>query len=307
MKIKYTRGGEYPDCIIAHLELEELSTNNSDKSFYYGWNSLGLAPNQDFIYKSFLNTAQPCEIASGEIHNVNSQLLYNEVFTICPYSAKVLNSIQTKTKFTPVCFPFREKKYTKYKNITIKDKEYDAIYYGNIHHGGLTQYTNMIDTISEFKYAFASSNTWDKQTHHNLTSIEKWDLLSKCKVNVGYNLLFLNQNQVENMRNLPNIKKFENYEAIFKHNQLPQMKTRMVEAALTKTLMAVYKDDWNVIEHWFTPGKDFVYWENIEELRNLLKDVQHNYGKYWPIVESAHKKVQNYSIDKLLNKIKNER
>ena len=71
--------------------------------------------------------------------------------------------------------------------------------------------------------------------------------------------------------------------------------------------MVVMEDDWNVIEEWFTPEKDFLYFKDWNDLETILEDVKFNYSKYWPMIESAHKKVQNYSIDKLLNKIKNDK
>jgi spore maturation protein CgeB len=85
---------------------------------------------------------------------------------------------------------------------------------------------------------------------------------------------------------------------------MPQFKTRMVEAAACKTLMLMYKDNWNVIEEWFEPNKHFLYWETFEELESLIKDVSNNYEKYWHIVEAANEHVQQYSIENLMNKIK---
>jgi spore maturation protein CgeB len=129
-------------------------------------------------------------------------------------------------------------------------------------------------------------------------------LLSKSKISVGFNLIFLTPQQISNLKSTPNIDAFKNIDIAYTKAMLPQMKTRMVEAAACKTLMLIYKDDWNVIEEWFEPNKHFLYWETFEELENLISEVSTNYEKYWPIVEAANEHVQQYSIDKLMNKIK---
>ena len=51
---------------------------------------------------------------------------------------------------------------------------------------------------------------------------------------------------------------------------------------------------------------DFLYWETFEELEKMIEEILHNYKDYWHIVENAHKKVKNFSLDKLFKKIKNE-
>ena len=101
-----------------------------------------------------------------------------------------------------------------------------------------------------------------------------------------------------------NIEAFKNIDITYEKHILPQMKTRMVESAACKTLMLMYKDNWNVIEEWFEPNKHFLYWESFEELESLIADITNNYEKYWHIVEAAHEHVQQYSIENLINKIK---
>ena len=144
----------------------------------------------------------------------------------------------------------------------------------------------------------------DLVTHFDISSEEKWNLLSKCKINVGFNLLFINPTHISNLKMISNIEAFKNIDITYEKGILPQMKTRMVESAACKTLMLMYKDDWNVIEEWFEPNKHFLYWESFEELESLIADITNNYEKYWHIVEAANEHVQQYSIENLINKIK---
>jgi len=72
----------------------------------------------------------------------------------------------------------------------------------------------------------------------------------------------------------------------------------------TKTLNLVKRDPWNVIEKWFEEGKHFIYWDDISDLQEKLKDVAENYENYESIVDAAHKRVYNFEIDKMFDIMK---
>jgi hypothetical protein len=313
MKVLYNSGGEYGDCIVKHFDLMDYNDDKTDTILFWGWNSVERMDIQEQYEqcnkKIFINTAQPCDIIGGPI-DILKQSYFDEVLTICPYTADALNAIENKisnTVYTPICFPYPEKYFTKYKSITPSDKTHDVIYYGSLHH---PVYYDLLNTIKKFKYIFSTISKEDQPnemlkliTHFDITSQEKWDILSKSKINVGFNLLFLNKEHLNNLETVPNIEAFKNIDITFKSRIMPQMKTRMVESAACKTLMLMYKDDWNVIEEWFEPNKHFLYWETFEELETLIKDVSDNYEKYWHIVEAANEHVQQYSIENLMKKI----
>ena len=194
MKVLYNKGGEYGDCIVKHFDLMEYNDDTTDKVLFWGWNSVDSDEIKDQYQsadkKIFINTGQPCDIISGPM-DILKQSYFNEVFTICPYTAHVLNTTPNKisdTIYTPICFPFRESHFNKYKNITIADKEKDVIYYGNLHH---SLYYDLIRSMSKFNYAFSAISHHNQTeemvkliTHFNLSSQEKWDLLSKSKISV---------------------------------------------------------------------------------------------------------------------------
>ena len=54
------------------------------------------------------------------------------------------------------------------------------------------------------------------------------------------------------------------------------------------------KDPWNVIEHWFTEGKDFLYFEDCADLHEKIHEISTNWEQYIPVVESAYNKVVSY-------------
>jgi hypothetical protein len=308
MKITRSYGGEYPDCIVNYFDLDDYKNNLDDENvIFWGWSSLynQQIQNENNHYKNkiFINTAQPCDIING-ISDIEKQFYFDKVYTICPYTSKIFD-FEKESKFIPICFPFNEKYFKKYDNITKENKKYDVIYYGQIHS---PMYKNLIDTISKFNYRISCNdiltyekyNLSSKITNLGLSSRQKWDLLSECKICVGFNLIFISDNHINNLKQINNINNFEKIDKIYEKKMMPQMKTRMIESALTKTLMLIYKDDWNVIENWFTPNEDFIYFENFEDLEEKISNITKNFSDYWWIIENANKKVKEYSLDKLL-------
>jgi spore maturation protein CgeB len=81
------------------------------------------------------------------------------------------------------------------------------------------------------------------------------------------------------------------------------MKTRMIEAASTGTIFLVKRDEWNVIEEWFSPGKDFIYWTNYNDLYEKIFDITKNFDKYNNILDSAAKKVKQFYFEGFMKKI----
>jgi len=67
----------------------------------------------------------------------------------------------------------------------------------------------------------------------------------------------------------------------------------------------VKKDPWNIIEHYYTPDVDFVYFECLDELENKIKGILNNWESYQPMIESAYNKSLNYTTKKLFGIIKN--
>lgn len=313
MIIVKKEGGEYADCIVRHFDLFDYNDGQPDKVLFWGWNSIfddSLKKTYEHCTKKyFINIVQPCEIMN-DYSEIAAQSYFDEIFTICPYTAYMLNNtnyVVSKTKYTPICVPYRHKHFEKYKHVGLEDKKRDVIYYGQFHN---ELYTELVNTIKDFNYAFSTIShhgqtheTVKLITHFNLTSHQKWDLLSECKINVGFNLLFLTVKQLSALRSFPDIHLYNNIESAYRKALMPQMKTRMVEAAASKTLMLMYKDPWNVIETWFEPGKHFLYWETFDQLHDMIDHISKNYENYWHIVEAAYDKVQEYSIESLMSKI----
>ena len=318
MIVVYRQGGEYSDCIVKHFGLDRYDDGVENAVFFWGWEALMDAElrekYKDFPHRLAFNTSAPCDLlghdpkyAGGD--TISNQEYFTEVFTICPYTAKWASMVSS-TPHTPICFPFSAQEFKKYEDTEPEDKKHDAIYYGQVHH---PFYIPMLEVLSQFDYRFStiSNHGLTKEsaglvTNYQLSSQQKWDLLNQCKISVGVNLLFLHAPHLETFNSFNNIEQFEKIEWINNTYQMPQMKTRMVEAAASKTLMLMCRDRYNVIENWFEPGKHFIYWATFRDLHAKIEDITNNYEKYWPIVECAHEHVQQYSIENFMENL-NER
>jgi hypothetical protein len=339
MKFVKDLSGNYPDCIVTYFNFEEYLENHPDDvALFLGYN----ARLHDKIHRSvkeecsslmFFNGEQPCayhqwdevpDYTEFKYHQPNSGYLssdrydmFTDIYTICPYTAKWNNELYCggEEKFKPILFPIDR------KNLIPSDhKKWDTVFYGSVCG---REHAEAIDIISKFKYRFMTLGPqyWRPNekldnperllplcTDINIHTFEKWKILSETKVVPLYNYLFPHDNHIKN------IKKYDNWELNEAWSHLdqkivPQLKPRVTEAALFKMLMLVKRDPWNVIEHWFEPDKDFLYFDSNDELEDLIRETTTNIDKYQHIVESAYKKAyENYTTEPLLDMmVKNRR
>ena len=243
------------------------------------------------------------------IDPLSQQMMYNQVYTICPYTADWLNSIQPNTKFIAMPYP-HNLKYDVYDMDKI-EKRYDVAYCGLIHSDEIASY---IKAVQPYEYFFSTIKHYNRNTsvnnlatHNNIPNTEKWDILSTSRSSIIQNNLYLSEEQISAVKRLPRW----NENRAFSHvdsGLLPQLKSRTVEAAICKSLMVVKKDPWNVIEYWFEPNKDFIYFENPKDLSDKVKDIKNNWEDYIPLVESAYQKVKTkYNTKYIFEQIKNRK
>jgi spore maturation protein CgeB len=115
-------------------------------------------------------------------------------------------------------------------------------------------------------------------------------------------------------RNIWNYKGWQNHEGfklipkpsqfwrIFTDNNIvvPQLKSRVFEAAFSRSLILCKRDQFNVIEKYFEPNKEFIYYEN--DLEDKIKEVLSNYQDYEQIIENAFQRAEkNYTTKAFVN------
>jgi len=165
-------------------------------------------------------------------------------------------------------FPFNEQFIPKQF-----EKHFDVIYCGLAtgHH-----ITEILDVIPKFNYRLVSFRNDGKTTNVSPSYAEKINLISQSKITIVHSLT---------------------------GTGTPQIKTRPFDAAFCKSLILCKRDDWNIIEEWFEPNKDFLYYNEANDLEEMINKVLNNYDDYLPMIESAHKKaLNNYTTRHFIQK-----
>ena len=79
---------------------------------------------------------------------------------------------------------------------------------------------------------------------------------------------------------------------------MPQIKTRIFEAALSKSIILHKLDEWNAIEDWYTENEDFIYFSDEADLIDKINEINKNYDGYKYIAENAYNKtINNYTTE----------
>jgi len=309
MKILTMPQGWYPDDINSRLNFDEFNTNCDEEILLVG---IACVENPDlrsyyadYERKVYINLEHPCSLYSGykELDPLAQQQLFDEVYSICPYTCEWLNQMRVGTTFIPMPYP-HNKVYDEYHDFP---KKIDVSYCGLIHNEEIASY---VDILAKHNYFFSTIPHFNKvksvnalATHSNIPNLNKWHILAHSKINVVQNNLYLNPEQINNIKKLP---EWKNNEA-FSHldtGLLPQLKSRTVEGALCKNVMLVKKDPWNVIEEWFVEGEDFIYFSNTEELDRHINEIKNNWSTYEPMALNAYKKViEKYNTQFIYDKI----
>ena len=84
---------------------------------------------------------------------------------------------------------------------------------------------------------------------------------------------------------------------------MPQIKSRVFEAAFNKSLILCLKDPWNIIEMFFKPETEFIYFENEIDLAEKILYIKNNYKEFEHIIENAYQKaINNYTTQHFYKK-----
>lgn len=224
------------------------------------------------------------------------------VYTICPFSAKWLNSLLNIDKFKPIFLPTD---LDLAPSIKSEHKHYDVIYTGH----ASPQTSTFLKPIFDFKYAWLSGNIHPNVTHSNLSYADKLKLVSQSKISITHNILNFSSAGANVVRSIPNWHLNEAFSELTDGGSMtgPQIKTRVFEAALCETLILCKRDRWNTIENFFEPDVDFLYYESDDDLGYVIKNILNNYEDYQFMTKNAKRKVvEKYSTLEFLKIIYTE-
>ena len=185
-------------------------------------------------------------------------------------------------------------------------EKFDVIYTGHI---VSQKILDIIDSISHFNYRFISNSAHPSVTDKNKNYLEKLSLVSESKISVVSNLLYPKPIHILNLwltkgfnencafRSVPkrwDLSGLFNYDNI----EIPQIKSRVFEAAFCRSLILCQRDEFNIIENFFKPDDEFIYYEK-GKLTGKISEILSNFSKYELVVENAYKKAtQEYTVAK---------
>ena len=308
MKVTKNLSVEIPGTNVHFFRLDELSDNLSDVELFYGYTFLEHGINQEILKSNsknvYFNVTMPTEFCSNQDINVDN--LFDEIWTICPYSVKWLNLIKNTNKYKTIFYPFNKNDIPKNQ-----EKKFDVIYHGGIHG---EKYVKMLEIISKFNYRYLSQthgiNSLTNQmlkfaTDTNLTNQEKLNIISQTKISICFNSFEVRgESDLTQIKSKAEWQKNEAFKHIDDLRIIPQFKSRCNEAAFSKTLNLVQRDPWNIIEKYYDKD-EFVYFDSIEELSEKISYILKNWNDYIPMVEKAYRKSLNYTTENLYKLIKN--
>jgi hypothetical protein len=285
-----------------HKSLENFNDDDSDEVLMNGaawiYHHNIKEPYKDYKRRCLLALWSPCEFTSKTgYYHFDHYDFFTDVYCVCPFTCNFMNNHYGFEKFKYIPYPF-----TNYSVDSFYNYDADCSWVGSIHG---RDHISAIETISNYKYKFITSqkNTWmrhtyefNRCTHVDLTSEEKLVQLSRCRSSLSFNMIYMSPNSKRN-----NFKAFE----YFDMGIMPQFKVRSHEIASCKSLMLVKKDPWNLVEDFYDADKDFVYFDDFDELNDIIKDLSNNFERYSTIIENAYKRYKNYTVEKVFNYIKN--
>lgn len=253
-----------------------------------------------------LEFEEPNKFFIPEDFNVYDGDFY-KVLTLCPFTTEYFNELQAAERRVPIFFPFNENFIP-----PISEKRYDIIYTGHLHPKPIMR---DMKTISQFNYRLVSNSGHELVTDRGVGYQEKLDLISQSKITLTHNLLYPTVSHVLNVwkyKEWAANKAFTDIPTGFMRLakrlltgpeiEVPQLKSRIFEAAFCRSLILCKKDNFNVIEKYFIPGEEFVYYEEGKLVETVNK-VLTNFDAYLSVIENAYNRaVKQYTTNAFFEK-----
>jgi hypothetical protein len=306
MKIVSDMSGDYADGVTANLKLEYLSEDNSEEVLFCGYNSIMNSDLQEkyssYKRKVLLNLWTPTDfllIGDDRGRNAIEQpSFFDEIYTICPYTIDWHHRHHGDNRYKYIFHPFDG------SHVPVDyEKDADVCYFGGIHGN---DHLEMIEGMRGFNYRVISMLNNRFVTHHNIPHHEKLNVVAKTKISLCVNLLPLEPKHVLYLTNYDAWDKNVAFRSC-EQGLIPQYKCRAAEAAFCKSLLLVKRDPWNLIEHYFVPDEEFIYYSDTQDLKEKIFYIINNYDQFQVMIEKAYKRSLNYTSKPLVDIIKSKK
>ena len=211
----------------------------------------------------------------------------NQILTLCPYTAELFDNR------TFVFFPFSEDWIPEEREKTI-----DVSYFGSLPTAVTWQsYIQNIFTKYNFRFGHYGMGNVPRCSY-----ADKIKMLSETKVAVVHGLCNINPSTAEKYYNFPKGRENKAFSHVDR-GMMPQIKSRMFEAAFAKCVILCQRDPWNPIEYFFTPDEDFMYFNDEADLDKKLEYIINHYDEFDKIRKNAYNRaVGNYTTKHFVEK-----
>jgi hypothetical protein len=202
--------------------------------------------------------------------------------TICPYTARLFNNLIGKDICKQCFFPINiDYVVNRIGSPSFSNKTNNVLYIGT----NVNEFINQLYSRSTFKSPITDY-------------IYKYEILYKTKILICHNLLFF-QNNMQIYNKIVSLMPELNDNRLI----MPQLKSRTFEAGFSLCIPLVYYEDTKLIEDFFTPDVDFIYFYNIEDLDNKIKTILENYEDYRYIANNCYNKcINNYTVKNFIGR-----
>ena len=206
----------------------------------------------------------------------------DNIYTLCPYTAELFDNR------TFVFFPFSEDWIP-----PEHEKVIDVSYFGSI--GTVPAWKSYIENVFtkyNFRFGHYSMGNVPRCSHK-----DKILMYSATKVAVVHGSCQVRAGDADRYYNFPKGRENKAFTQLGPDGgALPQVKSRMFEAAFSRCVILCQRDHWNVIENWFEPEKEFMYFDDEADLDKKLNHIINHYDEFDDMRQSAYNRaINNYT------------
>lgn len=286
--IQFCPKNEYKFCPTRYLNLDKLLKNNDKYNNIYNINIIyGIDGINGKIIFNFKNILIEFEEPNFFIYrDFNKYIEYTKnidlKLTLCPYTSKIFNNALHKEISKNIFFPTNIKYIQDKIGIpNFNNKTFSVQYIGHNVSNETKHFINLSDNIIPNDY------------------IDKFKLLYNTKIVICHNVLFCKPNHINIYDTF--IKFYPELENDNKY--IPQLKSRVFESGFSKCIPLVMYENTKIIENYFIPDIDFIYFYNLDDLNDKIAVLLENYDKYKIIAENCYNKcINNYTIEHFIDK-----
>lgn len=286
----------YPDDPISKMEFERFSDKAKECYLFLGLVSYAGHTydlnkfNKNDKPKIVLTFEEPPLLGTNYFNDhINTFLLADKVLTTDVYMAEIFENREG------CCTPFNQNYIP-----PITKKKYDSFMscswaLNNSHIQGIKE------VMSKFNSVLMCYTKKSPEINFiNCTYEEKVRLMAESKIGITTHYFPLSSGSSSLYKKIPNYEKIKTFKNLDK-GYITQMKCRTFEYAFCRCLILCYKDDWNVIERFFKPDKEFIYYNDMNDLSEKIKYISEHYSEFEFIVENAFQKaMNNYTVEKFI-------